>query len=149
MGIAKIIYINAHFPIGGSSGCRGHQAKSHCRVLPKRPATSGKLVYHCTKLHVITHVVILCCVQSAWERERREKGNALTVLLATWIRVHKQGEERPSRPSRVAKGDDTRDTVSSSSGEEDSAVEESSAEMEDSDGKDIVEDFRLSSDESD
>ena len=91
-------------------------------------------------------------MQSVWERERKEKGNALTVLLATWIKVHKQGEERP-QPSRVAKHDNARDTSSSISSEEYSNVEENSAaameERADSDGEDIVQDLILSSDESD
>ena len=98
-------------------------------------------------------------MQSAWERERREKGNALSVLLATWIKVHKQGEgqtargDKPSPSSREDAGDSS---SSSSSGEQSDAEESSIAsdagiqkDSADSDGEDIVEDFRLSSEESD
>ena len=97
-------------------------------------------------------------MQSAWERERREKGNALTVLLATWVKVHKQGEgksEREERP-RASRGDDAGDTTRNSSSQDYNDVEENSADSAgmdsgDSDGEDIVEDFRLTSesDESD
>ena len=97
-------------------------------------------------------------MQSAWERERREKGNLLTVLLSTWVKVHQQGEKgKGPRPSKSRVGG-VRDTGGDSSVSEEgtSDGEESSpesAEMDsgDSDGEDIVEDFRLSSesDESD
>ncbi len=93
-------------------------------------------------------------IQSAWERERRERGNPLTALLATWVKIHQQGEgqgekEAGPRPSR-SRGGGVRDTSRNSSSKDDSDVEENSAESAemdsgDSDGEDIVEDFRLSS----
>ena len=96
-------------------------------------------------------------VQSAWERERREKGNTLTILLATWVKIHKQGEgksERGERAQPSGGGDDAGDTTRNSSSQEYRDVEENSAEsagmdLGSSDGEDIVEDFRLSTDESD
>ena len=94
--------------------------------------------------------------QSAWERERREKGNTLTILLATWVKIHKQGEGKSDRGERAqpSGGDDAGDTTRNSSSQEYSDVEENSADSAgmdsgDSDGEDIVEDFRLSSNESD
>lgn len=98
-------------------------------------------------------------MQSAWERERREKGNPLTVLLATWVKVHQQGDKGEGpRPLSGSRGGRVRDTGgdSSLSEEDTSDAEDNSAESAEidsgeSDGEDIVEDFRLSSesDESD
>ena len=95
-------------------------------------------------------------MQAVWERERREKGNALTVLLATWIKIHKQGEGQVERASPSNRSDTTKPKERHFSDGEYSGSEERSTgtsgvqdDSEDStDGEDIVEDFRMSSEES-
>ena len=97
------------------------------------------------------------CSQLSWERERREKSNAVTSLLATWLKVHTQSAHKsspvqassdqsassPASHSHSSQGDS--DGYSTSEQEETVESAESDA---DDDVMDIVEDFELSSDDS-
>lgn len=112
-------------------------------------------------------------MQNVWERERREKGNALTVFLATWVRVHKpkdvqaesekKNRESPSasamdedQPALVLASLEEGASSGSSTKEHSDREEESSAESarldSTSNEEDVVEDLMdlmFSSDESD
>ena len=85
----------------------------------------------------------LVLLQMAWERERREKGNAVTCLLATWQKVHKPSPNEQAHSESKASSCEE----SSISGQEDTA--DSSQSGTDTDGEDIIEEFELSSEDSD
>ena len=96
------------------------------------------------------------CSQLSWERERREKGNAVTSLLATWLKVHTQSAHKsstvPASSSSSSPASPSHSSQEDSDGSATSEQEETAESAEsgvDDDVMDIVEDFALSSDDSD
>lgn len=96
-----------------------------------------------------------CTLQRTWERERKERGNVVTNLLATWEKVHHEQtavdvspqEESRDRDSSPEPEEEKSEEVRISDLEDESADSSECASDTGSCGEDIVEDFNLASSE--